>query len=318
MEYEPFETDGDGDGRACGVVLKKFDPESRMIWYTRIPFGNDGPWESIRTQWQPNMLNYDDRTIYRFTPTAAYSPPQVTTGSRKWSPKGMYAPDGRLAMVTEDFIYIQASDGCIMTWNRTLFSGEDRQYINSIKSFPNQRAGQARNNVPSERNEQSASAKPTVSENLVTNGDFSMGSTKWKGDRQIVYETPARKNQVCKLEVDEVDSLTFYQKIKAKGYKRLTLTYRARKSKDHHSQDMPYGVYFTGDKSNFVSIGYTKGHSLQNDQWTDVEVIIQLYPSGKDFSEELVFDSSFGELSFTVQTGNSGYIMFDDISVTGE
>lgn len=319
MEYEPYETDGDEDGRACGVVLKKLDPESRTIWYTRIPFGNKGPWESIRTQWQTNMLDYQDRTVYRFTPAAAYSPPQVTTVSRKWTPKPrMYAPDGRLAMVTEDFIYIQASDGCIMTWNKKYFSGDDKQYINSIKGFSSQRVEQTLNNSRSEGREQSVSAKSAAGENLVANGDFSKGSSKWKGDRKIVYEAPAKQNKVCKLEVDEVDNHTFYQKIKAQGFKHLTLTYRVRKSKDHHSKDLPYGVNFTGEKSKFVSIGYTKGHKLRDDQWTDVEVIMYLYPSREDFSEELMFDSSFGELSFTVQTGYSGYLMFDDIAVVGE
>ena len=157
-----------------------------------------------------------------------------------------------------------------------------------------------------------------AAENLILNGDFSKGSAKWKGDRKIVYETPAKQNKVCKIEVDEANMHIFYQTIKAEGFKRLNLTYRVKMSENYSSTQLPYGVNLTGDKSKYLVVGHTNKRDLQAGQWIDFEAFIILYPSHEELTEPIAFDSSFGELSFIVQTGYSGYLMFDDILLTGE
>lgn len=158
--------------------------------------------------------------------------------------------------------------------------------------------------------------------NLIENGDFSQGSKKWKGaphnehvkkwqgKKNIEFETPTSTNQVCKIELDETYSIAFYQKIKTRGLDRLIVKCRYKKSKDWDAGTRYLPVDFTfitpGDKwAKQKSRGFMEVEN--RGIWSNTE-------------ETFILDGEFssGELHIEVHPGYSGYVMIDDISVTGE
>jgi len=155
--------------------------------------------------------------------------------------------------------------------------------------------------------------KPSPQDEMIENGDFSKGSSRWTGNKEIVYETPAKKNKVCKVETDENDHTGFSQKITTRGVRRLTVKFRIKKSRDYDSENpnWPCKVYFKKTKD---GPGKYLGHfqpekrlkNIWGYDWVDVEGTIVLSKK-----------SSSGYLTFGV-SGFSGYVMFDDISVTAQ
>lgn len=155
-------------------------------------------------------------------------------------------------------------------------------------------------------------------ENLIENGSFSEGSKGWKGDRNIEFETPTSTNQVCKIEVDEKYDVVFYQKIKTRGVKRLTLKCRVKKSTDYDSINpgFPVRFYFTEGYHSYVVRRPGGGRGIKEaETWENVECVFFL---DEMFSEETLRALSKGKLRIAVSPGYSGYVMIDDIVVTGE
>lgn len=142
-----------------------------------------------------------------------------------------------------------------------------------------------------------------ASENLIINGDFSKGSSRWKGDENIEFETPDEKNKICKIEIDEDDDIEFYQSISSTSkYKDLTLKFKIKKSADYKGRG--YQIRFI---RNDGSYSYMTRKLPKNNEWKDMEI---------KFSD--LKKSSKIEVKFIVRSGESGYLAFDDIVVTGE
>ena len=141
-----------------------------------------------------------------------------------------------------------------------------------------------------------------ASENLITNGDFSKGSSRWKGDENIEFETPEEKNKICKIEIDEDDDIEFYQPIRTSKYKDLILKFKIKKSADYKGRG--YQVRFI---RNDGSYSYMTRNLPKNNEWKDMEI---------KFSD--LKKSSKVEVKFIIRSGESGYLAFDNIVVTGE
>jgi hypothetical protein len=139
-------------------------------------------------------------------------------------------------------------------------------------------------------------------ENLIINGDFAKGSSRWKGDENIEFETPAEENKVCKIILDEDDDIKFHQEIRTKGLKDLTVKYRLKKSQNYDGRG--YDVRIIRDDGSF----YFYNQSLpKNGDWNDRSVT---------FSD--LKKSSRIKVTFLIRSGNSGYLLFDDISAAGK
>ena len=140
-------------------------------------------------------------------------------------------------------------------------------------------------------------------ENLITNGDFSKGSSRWKGDENIEFETPEEKNKICKIEVDEDDDIEFYQFISSTSkYKDLILKFKIKKSANYKGRG--YQVRFIRSDGSY---SYMTRNLPKNNDWKDMEI---------KFSD--LKKSSRIELKFIIRSGDSGYLAFDNIIVTGE
>lgn len=184
-------------------------------------------------------------------------------------------------------------------------------------------------------------------ENLIENGDFSQGSEGWRGGINVELETPTSTNKVCKIElktisrryhenIENIDperfdtyvvyerydnardqkTVMFYQKIKTRGLRHLILKYRFKKSKDYDSSEStrPVDFSFVGNNNK------TSKHRTYNQR-----AVEKYYRENRDtswkfyeYALSLDGDPSSGTLSFFVYPGYSGYVMIDDISVTGE
>jgi len=139
-------------------------------------------------------------------------------------------------------------------------------------------------------------------EELVENGDFSKGSSRWDGDENVEYETSAEQNKVCKIEVDDDGDLEFHQKFSVDDYKDLFLTFKIRKSEDYEGRG--YQVRFIRKDGSYT---YMERKLPKNNDWKEMEI---------KFSD--IKRSSHIELRFIVRSGESGYLAFDDISVIGK
>lgn len=140
-------------------------------------------------------------------------------------------------------------------------------------------------------------------ENLIINGDFSKGSSRWKGDENIEFETPEEKNKICKIEVDEDDDIEFLQSISSTSkYKDLILKFKIKKSENYKGRG--YQVRFIRSDGSYT---YMNRDLPKNNDWKDMEI---------KFSD--LQKSSRIELKFIIRSGDSGYLAFDDIVVTGE
>lgn len=142
-----------------------------------------------------------------------------------------------------------------------------------------------------------------ASENLITNGDFSKGSSRWKGDENIEFETPDEKNKICLIEIDEDDDIEFYQSISSTSkYKDLVLKFKIKKSADYKGRG--YQVRFIRSDGSY---SYMTRSLPKNNEWKDMEI---------KFSD--LKKSSKIDLKFIVRSGDSGSLAFDNIVVTGE
>jgi hypothetical protein len=143
----------------------------------------------------------------------------------------------------------------------------------------------------------------TAGENLIKNGDFSKGSSRWKGDENIEFETPAEKNKICKIIVDEDDDIEFFQSISSTSkYKDLMLKFRVKKSDNYKGRG--YQVRFIRSDGSYT---YMTRPLPKNSDWKDMEI---------KFSD--LKKSSRIDLKFIIRSGDSGYLAFDDITVIGE
>lgn len=151
-------------------------------------------------------------------------------------------------------------------------------------------------------------------ENLIQNGDFSQGSKKWRGDINVEFETPAETNQVCKIELDEEDYKTFHQRVKTRELTRLIVQYKIKLSKDCEPST-GYPVYCS-----FVKKDGERAYMLSDGEFDTRYYTPPSSPSWKDVKLGFRLNKRFrdGELRIEVRSGYSGYIMIDDISVTGE
>lgn len=140
----------------------------------------------------------------------------------------------------------------------------------------------------------------TAGKNLIKNGDFEKGSTRWGGDKNIVYETEAKTNRICKIEVGEEQKYEFYQKINTSNVDYLNVRFRIKKSPDYDGKG--YMISFRrGDGS-----GQGAGKSLPaNNDWNIVEFK----------SLDYVHGESNLKVVFTVMGAESGSLSFDDIEI---
>ena len=101
-------------------------------------------------------------------------------------------------------------------------------------------------------------------ENLVKNGDFSNGPKKWSGKKNIVFETAAKKNNVCKMVVKKKRSYAFYQTISASKKHDLIITFRLKKSDDYKGKG--YRISSGPSNSHHLVLGFEttkKKHEME-------------------------------------------------------
>ena len=146
-----------------------------------------------------------------------------------------------------------------------------------------------------------------ASENIVINGDFSKGSSRWKGDANIEFETPAEQNKICVIKVDHDRDRTFSQKIRTRKRGALTLKFKVKKSDNYDGggYGAGYVIELVRNQDDYQISNPKKFPPPENNDWTEVEFI-------QGVGNEPV------ELKFKILKGNSGYLMFDDISATVE
>lgn len=139
-------------------------------------------------------------------------------------------------------------------------------------------------------------------ENLIKNGDFSRGSSSWRGKRNIEYETAAEENKICQIEIDDDDDIEFWQSMRTSRLKDLTLTFKIKKSPDYKGRG--YQIRFIRPDGSYT---YMTRPVPKNDSWKEMEI---------KFSD--LKKSSQIDLKFIVRSGESGWLAFDDIVVVGE
>ena len=138
---------------------------------------------------------------------------------------------------------------------------------------------------------------------IIKNGDFSQGASRWSGKKKIVFETDAKKNKVCRIDVKRNHSYTFYQTISTSKKTDLILTFRVKKSKDYKG----------------------KGYQVKFELQTDVTWYWNSSPAPKKaekwvkvsfrLRKERFKNSSHFKLMIKVNPGSSGYLMFDDFKI---
>ena len=135
---------------------------------------------------------------------------------------------------------------------------------------------------------------------ILKNSDFEKGSTGWKGDKNIEYETYLKANKVCRIEVDAKDQ-EFYQQIKSKDAKDLVLTFRVRKSADYEGRGI--SVRFTREDTSYTFYDRT----VKGEDWQEIRIRY----SDLQGSKEIKF-------SVIVRSGKEGHIDFDDFLLVRE
>ena len=136
-------------------------------------------------------------------------------------------------------------------------------------------------------------------ENLINNGDFEKGSNRWSGDKKIVYETEERANKICKVELEDDEDHSFYQKIVLQEPKDLILRFKIKKSADYKGSD-EIGIRF---KEEHASMS-TSRMIPDNNEWNEIE-----------FKYTNFRDAKRIQIIFTVKRG-TGTLYFDDIEIT--
>ena len=132
------------------------------------------------------------------------------------------------------------------------------------------------------------------------NGDFERGSTGWRGDKKIVYETDAKLNKVCRMKADR-DAQSFYQEIKTKKAKDLILTFKVKESTDYEGRG--YSIRFVRPNGSYTFYNRSVGSS----EWVDERIV---------FSDIRGLKSM--DLSVLVRSADEGYLDFDDFVLTME
>ena len=132
------------------------------------------------------------------------------------------------------------------------------------------------------------------------NGDFSKGSSRWKGDENIQFDTPAEKNKICRIELDDDKDIDFYQEIKVKGIKDIMVRYKIRKSSNYDGRG--YQVRFVRDDGSY---NYFDRAVPKKEGWN--EAVVKFKGIG---------NTSKLKVKFRVLSGDAGYLAFDDIVVT--
>jgi hypothetical protein len=137
----------------------------------------------------------------------------------------------------------------------------------------------------------------SVNENLIVNGDFEDGSTGWRGDENVVPETPDAANMICRIMSNEEGIAEFHQTIKTFRMEQIKVKFRVRKSADHSGSEWLVGIREGSSTSG-------RSTPLRNDDWNSIEYTMPLNPK-----------NSRTTLVFQVKPGQRGYICFDDIEV---
>jgi len=132
--------------------------------------------------------------------------------------------------------------------------------------------------------------------NLVKNGDFEDGTAGWRGDVNIVFETPEETNKVCRIEVDKERSVKFYQEINIWKMEYVKVKLRVHASADFVQEKNRAGC--------FVGLGsHGSGKPLKTG-WNEMEYTLD----NRDDEDRL-------DLYISVERGRSGTLSFDDIEV---
>ena len=141
-------------------------------------------------------------------------------------------------------------------------------------------------------------------ENLIKNGDFSKGTSRWGGKKKITFETEAKKNKVCKIKVKKKHSYTFYQTISTSKKTDLILSFKIKKSNDYKGKG--YQVKFELQTD---TTWYWKKSSppKKPNKWVKVSFRMK---------KERFRNSSHFKMMIKVNPGSSGYLMFDDFKIT--
>jgi len=140
-------------------------------------------------------------------------------------------------------------------------------------------------------------------DDIIKNGDFSEGSSRWSGKKKIVFETQAKKNKVCKIEVKKKHSAIFYQTISTSKKTDLILTFRVKKSKDYKGKGYQVKFELQTDVTWFWG---SSPAPKKADKWVKVNFRLK---------KERFKNSSHFKLMIKVNPGSSGYLMFDDFKI---
>jgi hypothetical protein len=141
-----------------------------------------------------------------------------------------------------------------------------------------------------------------AADDLIKNGDFEKGKTRWSGDLKVEFETADKTNKICRIELDKKDSVTFNQKVSTSGSTTsLILRYKVRKSSDYEGYEH-FNIHAKGNNGAISS----KGQKVPvNMEWNPMELKIP---------EELYKERTI-KILFHVLPGNSGFLFFDDIEL---
>ena len=139
-------------------------------------------------------------------------------------------------------------------------------------------------------------------ENLVKNGDFSDGSSRWSGKKNIEFETAAKKNKVCKMFVKKKRSYAFYQTISASKKHDLIITFRLKKSDDYKGK----GYRISSGLQTATTWYWDLKPPKKRMKWKKVKLRIK---------KSHLKNSSHFKFIIKVKSGSSGYLMFDDFKI---
>ena len=130
--------------------------------------------------------------------------------------------------------------------------------------------------------------------NLLINGDFEKGRNRWSGDLELSMEGD---NKICKLELEDDEDVSFYQKISILDVKEITLRYKVKTSADYKGEGIGLRFESTGTM-------VTSRQAPNDNEWHLVK---------------LTYSNSYNwkriKVIFIAKKG-VGTIYFDDIEVT--
>lgn len=132
------------------------------------------------------------------------------------------------------------------------------------------------------------------------NGDFESGSSGWRGDNKVVYETDEKLNKVCRMEADSDDQI-FYQEIKTKKAKDLKLKFKVKKSIDYEGRG--FSIRFVRDNGSYTFFD----SSADSTEWKEKTI---------NFSD--INGSRSIKISVLARSADEGYLDFDDFVLTLE